>query len=145
MKIFSERSTTWFSEGPGEVGEILFRKIRVVVVIVVVTKVDEASRPDAMLEHIIDFSHSKRVNLGDLFGFVSFLDHVKNYPSEDFCFTPKATAFFFLELLAAMLALRACKACKVSRLQRSVGFDWLLNNGGIGLVLVFTQSNHTCI
>ena len=70
---------------------------------------------------------------------------MKNYPSEDFCFTPKATLFFFLELLAAMLALRACKACKVSRLQRSVGFDWLLNNGGIGLVLVFTQSNHTCI
>ena len=58
MKI-SERSTTWFPEGPGEVGEILFRKIRVVVVIVVVTKVDEASRPDAMLDHIIDFSHSK--------------------------------------------------------------------------------------
>ena len=45
----SERSTTWFPEGPGEVGEILFRKIRVVVVIVVVAKVDEASRPDAML------------------------------------------------------------------------------------------------
>ena len=45
-----------------------------------------------------------------------FLTHVKNYPSEDFCFTPKATLFFFLELLAAMLALRACKACKVSRL-----------------------------